>query len=121
PAPVRGAPLLPRPLPPGVARPRRIPGPRDAPAGAGGGRTGRAGGDRRSGMSAPGPPAAPAVAALLAITAAGTAAYWVAFFAAGNALHSSETDAYVAFEHAFLAADTWMASAATAAAIGLVR
>ena len=72
-------------------------------------------------MSAPGPPAAPAVAALLAITAAGTAAYWVAFFAAGNALHSSETDAYVAFEHAFLAADTWMASAATAAAIGLVR
>ena len=72
-------------------------------------------------MSAPGPPAAPAVAALLAVTAAGTAAYWIAFFAAGNALHSSETDAYVAFEHAFPAADTWMASAAIAAAIGLVR
>ena len=72
-------------------------------------------------MSAPGPPAAPAVAALLAVTAAGTAAYWIAFFTAGNALHSSETDAYAAFEHAFPAADTWMASAAVAAAIGLVR
>jgi len=72
-------------------------------------------------MSAPGPPAAPAVVALLAVTAFGTAAYWIAFFAAGNALHSSETDAYVAFEHAFPAADTWMASAAIAAAIGLVR
>ena len=72
-------------------------------------------------MSAPGPPAAPAVAALLAVTAAGTAAYWIAFFAAGNALHSSETDAYVAFEHAFPAADTWMAGAAIAAGIGLVR
>ena len=72
-------------------------------------------------MSAPCPPAAPAVAALLAVTAAGTAAYWIAFFAAGNALHSSETDAYVAFEHAFPAADTWMASAAIFAAIGLVR
>ena len=68
-------------------------------------------------MSAPGPPATPTVAALLAVTAAGTAAYWIA----GNALHSSETDAYVAFEHAFPAADTWMASAAIAAAIGLVR
>src|SRR5207247_6270050 len=79
-----------------------------------------AGRDCRSGMSAPGPPAAPAVAALLAVTAAGTAAYWIAFFAAGNALHSSETDAYVAFEHAFPAADTWMASAAIFAAIGLV-
>src|SRR5206468_2543855 len=101
---VRGARLLPRLLPHGVARHRRVPGARDAPARAGGGRTSRAGGDRRSGMSAPGPPAAPAVAALLAITAAGTAAYWIAFFAAGNALHSSETDAYVAFEHAFPAA-----------------
>ncbi|HUE29818.1 MAG TPA: hypothetical protein VMR79_03035 [Verrucomicrobiae bacterium] len=68
-----------------------------------------------------GPPGAPVVAALLAVTAAGTAAYWIAFFAAGNALHSSETDGYVAFEHAFPAADTWMASAAITAAIGLVR
>jgi len=68
-----------------------------------------------------GPPGAPVVAALLAVTAAGTAAYWIAFFAAGNALHASETDAYVAFERAFPAADTWMASAAIAAATGLVR
>src|SRR5207253_10073430 len=66
-------------------------------------------------------PAPRAVAARLAVTAAGTAAYWIAFFAAGNALHSSETDAYVAVEHAFPAADTWMASAAIFAAIGLVR
>jgi hypothetical protein len=72
-------------------------------------------------MRAPDPPAAGAVAALLALTTAGTAAYWIAFFAAGNALHASETDVYAAYEHAFPAADAWMASAAAAAAVGLVR
>jgi hypothetical protein len=58
---------------------------------------------------------------LLALTAAGTAAYWIGFFAAGEALHSSDTDVYLAFERAFPAADAWMATAALAAAVGLAR
>ena len=66
-------------------------------------------------------PGTRAVVALLALTAVGTTAYWVAFFAAGPALHSSETDVYVAFEHAFLAADAWMAGAAALAAVGILR
>jgi hypothetical protein len=69
----------------------------------------------------PGPPAARAVTALLVVTAIGTAAYWIAFFAAGGTLHSSEMDAYLAFERAFPAADAWMAMAAVAAATGLAR
>jgi hypothetical protein len=68
-----------------------------------------------------GPPAARAVTALLVVTAAGTVAYWVAFFAAGGTLHSSDTDAYLAFERAFPAADAWMATAAISAAVGLAR
>ena len=72
-------------------------------------------------MRALDPPAAKTVTTLLALTAAGTAAYWIAFFAAGNALHSSETDVYAAFEHAFPAADAWMAAAAVTAAVGLAR
>ena len=68
---------------------------------------------------APRPPGAGAVIALLVVTVAGTAAYWIAFFAAGETLHASETDAYLAFEHAFPAADAWMAACAAAAAIGL--
>jgi len=67
------------------------------------------------------PPAAGIVTALMVTTAAGTLAYWIGFFAAGNTLHSSETDAYVAFEHAFLAADAWLSIAAIATAVGLVR
>ena len=70
---------------------------------------------------APRPPAAGAVIALLALTVAGTVAYWIAFFAGGETLHSSETDAYLAFEHAFPAADAWMAACAAAAAVGLAR
>jgi len=72
-------------------------------------------------VSRGGPPGAPAVTALLVVTAAGTAAYWVAFFTAGGALHSSETDVYLAYERAFPAADAWLALAAIAAAVGLVR
>ncbi len=72
-------------------------------------------------MSRGGAPGAPAVTALLVVTAAGTAAYWVAFFAAGSALHSSESDVYLAYERAFPAADAWLALAAIAAAVGLVR
>ena len=68
-----------------------------------------------------GPPAARAVTALLVVTAVGTAAYWIGFFAAGGTLHSSETDVYLAFERAFPAADTWMATASLSAAVGLAR
>ena len=71
--------------------------------------------------AAPGPPAARAVTALLVLTAVGTGAFWIGFFAAGDALHSADTDVYLAFEAAFPAADAWMASAALAAAIGLAR
>src|SRR5206468_3341479 len=78
---VGGARPFPRLCPGGWAGPGRVPGAREAPPRAGGGRTSRPGRDGR-GMSAPGPPATPAVAALLAVTAAGTAAYWIA----GNAL-----------------------------------
>lgn len=71
--------------------------------------------------TAPGPPAARAVTALLVLTAVGTAAFWIGFFTAGDALHSADTDVYLAFEAAFPVADAWMASAALAAAIGLAR
>src|SRR5262250_1045131 len=65
------------------------------------------------------PPRTGAVTGLLALCAIGTAAYWAAFFAAGEALHSSESDVYLAFERAFPAADAWMAGAAAAAALAL--
>jgi hypothetical protein len=61
------------------------------------------------------------VTALLVVTAAGTLAYWVGFFAAGSALHSSESEAYLAYERAFPAADAWLTLAALAAAVGLAR
>jgi hypothetical protein len=67
------------------------------------------------------PPGARAVTVLLVVTAAGTAAYWIGFFAGGETLHSSATDAYVAFEHAFPLADAWMATWAVIAAAGLAR
>ena len=69
----------------------------------------------------PRPPAAGAAILLLTVTVAGTAAYWITFFAAGETLHASETDAYLAFEHAFPAADAWMAVCAAVAALGLAR
>ena len=70
----------------------------------------------------PEPPAAGAVVALLGLTTFGTIAYWLAFFGgAGEALHTSETSAYLAFERAFPAADAWMVGAAAAAAVGLAR
>jgi hypothetical protein len=67
------------------------------------------------------PPRTGVVAVVCAVTAAGTVAYWVAFFAAGNALHAGTGTVYHAFEHAFPAADLWMASAAAAATVGLLR
>ncbi len=67
------------------------------------------------------PPGRRAVAAVLGVTAAGTAAFWLAFFGAGGALHAEETDVYLAFEQAFPVADLWMASTAAAAAVALVR
>lgn len=67
------------------------------------------------------PPGARAVTALLVVTAVGTAAYWIGFFAGGEALHSTTTDVYAGFEHAFPVADAWMAACATAAAVGLAR
>ena len=69
----------------------------------------------------PRPPAAGAVTGLLVVTALGTAAFWIGFFAAGETLHSSDSDVYLAFEHAFPAADAWMAACAAAAALGLAR
>jgi hypothetical protein len=59
------------------------------------------------------------VAVLLAVTAAGTLTYWIAFFAGGRALHADERDVYFAFEHAFPAADLWMAGVAAIAAVAL--
>jgi hypothetical protein len=65
------------------------------------------------------PPGAGAVATLMIVTALGTAAFWIGFFAGGEALHSSATDVYRAFEHSFPAADAWMATCALAAGVGL--
>src|SRR5262249_27041752 len=53
------------------------------------------------------------------VTALGTAAFWIGFFAGGEALHSSGTDVYRAFEHPSPAADAWMATCALAAGVGL--
>jgi len=66
------------------------------------------------------PPGARAVATLMVVTALGTAAFWIGFFAGGNALHSSEGDVYRAFEQSFPVADGWMAACALAAGIGLL-
>ena len=68
-----------------------------------------------------GPPGAGAVATLMVLTALGTAAFWIGFFAGGEALHSSTTDVYRGFEHAFPAADGWMAAWALAAGVGLAK
>jgi hypothetical protein len=61
------------------------------------------------------------VIALLTVCALGTLAFWIAFFAGGDAMHSSESASYLAFEHAFPVADAWMAGASAVAAIGLAR
>ena len=66
------------------------------------------------------PPGARAVATLMVVTALGTAAFWTGFFAGGEALHSSATDVYHAFEHAFPVADAWMAACALAAGVGVL-
>jgi hypothetical protein len=72
-------------------------------------------------MAPQGPPGTTAVIALLVLTAVGTASYWAGFFLGGSALHAGEDAVYLAFERAFPAADAWMAAAAAAAALGLVR
>ena len=64
-------------------------------------------------------PGAGAVATVMVLTALGTAAFWIGFFAGGEALHSSTTDVYRGFEHAFPVADAWMAAWALAAGVGL--
>jgi len=66
------------------------------------------------------PPGAGVVAMLMLVTAFGTAAFWIGFFAGGEALHSSASDVYRAFEHSFPVADAWMAAWALAAGVGLL-
>ena len=59
-------------------------------------------------------------ASLMVVAAAGTVAYWVAYFAAG-AVQTSADPAYVAFENAFPLADAYMAACWMAAALLLLR
>jgi hypothetical protein len=60
------------------------------------------------------------VIAFLALTAAGTTLYWIVFFTSG-AVHVRDDAIYLAFEKAFLLADTWMAACALLGAVGLWR
>ena len=53
-------------------------------------------------------------------TGVGTILYWIAFFSTGE-VRASAAPCYLAFEHAFPAADGWMAIACLAAAEGLRR
>jgi len=59
-------------------------------------------------------------ASLMVVAAAGTVAYWVAYFAAG-AVQTSADPAYVAFENAFPLADGWMTACFVTAAVLLLR
>jgi hypothetical protein len=59
-------------------------------------------------------------AALMRVVAAGTIAYWVAYFGYG-AVQTGTDPGYVAFENAFPLADTYMAVAYLVAAHLLVR
>jgi hypothetical protein len=61
------------------------------------------------------------VAVFLFITAALTVVYWLLFFFVPEAVRSSDTPEYLAFESAFPAADLWMALAALLAGLGLWR
>jgi hypothetical protein len=58
-------------------------------------------------------------AVLLLVTAVGTTAYWVDFFARGS-VNVVEEDWYVKFERSFPAADGFMSAAAAVAAVGLL-
>ena len=57
---------------------------------------------------------------VLRATGVGTILYWIAFFSTGE-VRASAAPCYLAFEHAFPAADGWMAIACLAAAEGLRR
>jgi hypothetical protein len=57
---------------------------------------------------------------LMLVAAAGTVAYWTAWFA-GGAVATSGDPCYVAFENAFPAADGYMAAAFVVAALQLRR
>jgi len=61
-----------------------------------------------------------AVIGVLWATGVGTILYWIAFFSTGE-VRASAAPCYLAFEHAFPAADGWMAIACLAAAEGLRR
>jgi len=60
------------------------------------------------------------VIGVLWATGVGTILYWIAFFSTGE-VRASAAPCYLAFEHAFPAADGWMAIACLAAAEGLRR
>jgi hypothetical protein len=57
---------------------------------------------------------------LLIATSAGTLLYWLDFFLAGTVYVVNE-DWYLKFQHAFPAADAWMAACALIAGVGLLR
>jgi len=60
------------------------------------------------------------VIGVLWATGVGTILYWIAFFSTGE-VRANAAPCYLAFEHAFPAADGWMAIACLAAAEGLRR
>jgi len=66
------------------------------------------------------PRGARALAMALLVAAAGTLAYWVAFFSS-DLVQAASDPCYLVFERAFPAADAWAAIAGTVAAIGLLR
>lgn len=59
-------------------------------------------------------------AVAMLVVAAGTAAYWIAWFTTG-AVRTSADPAYLAFENAFPLADGWMALGWVVAAVHLLR
>lgn len=64
---------------------------------------------------------APRLAALLTLAALALVAYWVAWLSDRNAVASTHTGPYLAFEQAFPLADAWLAAAALIAAVQLSR
>lgn len=59
-----------------------------------------------------------ALAVMLAITAAGTALYWLDFFLLGT-VHVVEEDWYLRFQRSFPVADAWLVVSSVVAAVGL--
>ena len=66
------------------------------------------------------PRGARTLAGMLLVAAAGTAAYWIAFFTS-DVVQATSDPCYLVFERAFPAADAWAAIAAILAALGLLR